>query len=98
VIYSTHSPTFLNARMDELVFVERLTGTGTHALQPEPVFANDDFRVMTEFDAARRKLFVVHAVVLVEGLTEKLVLPFVFAGSGTTSTARRSRSSSAAAS
>jgi predicted ATPase len=83
VIYSTHSPAFLNVtRMDELVFVERLLGTGTHALQPEPVSSDDDFRVMTEFDAARSELFLAHAVVLVEGLTEKLVLPFVFAALG----------------
>jgi len=83
VIYSTHSPAFLNVtRMDELVFVERLPGTGTHALQPEPVSADEDFRVMTEFDAARSELFLAHAVVLVEGLTEKLVLPFVFAALG----------------
>jgi hypothetical protein len=83
VIYSTHSPAFLNVtRMDELVFVERLPGTGTHAVQPEPVSADDDFRVMTEFDAARSELFLAHAVVLVEGLTEKLVLPFVFAALG----------------
>ena len=83
VIYSTHSPAFLNVtRMDELVFVERLPGTGTHAIQPEPVSADDDFRVVTEFDAARSELFLAHAVVLVEGLTEKLVLPFVFAALG----------------
>jgi hypothetical protein len=83
VIYSTHSPAFLNvARLDELVFVERLPQTGTRALQPEPVSADEDFRVMTEFDAARSELFLARAVVLVEGLTEKLVLPFVFAALG----------------
>lgn len=83
VIYSTHSPAFLNVmRMDELVFVERLPGTGTQAIQPEPVSADEDFRVMTEFDAARSELFLAHGVVLVEGLTEKLVLPFVFAALG----------------
>ena len=83
VIYSTHSPAFLNVtRMDELVFVERLPVTGTHALQPEPVSGDEDFRVMTEFDAARSELFLAHAAVLVEGLTEKLVLPFVFAALG----------------
>ena len=83
VIYSTHSPAFLDVtRMDELVFVERLVGTGTRALQPEPVSADEDFRVMTEFDAARSELFLARAVVLVEGLTEKLVLPFVFSALG----------------
>jgi predicted ATPase len=83
VIYSTHSPAFLNVtRMDELVFVERLDSTGTRTLQPEPVSADEDFRVMTEFDAARSELFLARAVVLVEGLTEKLVLPFVFSALG----------------
>jgi hypothetical protein len=82
-IYSTHSPAFLNvARLDELVFVERLPHAGTRALQPEPVTPDEDFRVLTEFDAARSELFLARAVVLVEGLTEKLVLPFVFAALG----------------
>ena len=83
VIYSTHSPAFLNVtRMDELVFVKRLPRSGTRAVRPEPVAADDDFRVMTEFDAARSELFLARAVVLVEGVTEKLVLPFVFAALG----------------
>lgn len=77
-IYSTHSPAFLNVvRLDQLVFVERLPHMGTRALQPEPVTPDEDFRAMTEFDAARSELFLARAVVLVEGLTEKLVLPFV---------------------
>ena len=37
---------------------------------------------MSEFDAARTELFLARAVVLVEGLTEKLVLPFVFSALG----------------
>ena len=83
VIYSTHSPAFLNVtRLDELVFVERLPTTGTRAIHPDPVSADEDFRVMTEFDAARSELFLARAVVLVEGLTEKLVLPFVFSALG----------------
>jgi putative ATP-dependent endonuclease of the OLD family len=82
-IYSTHSPAFLNVvRLDELIFVERVSRAGTRALQPEPVMPDEDFRVMTEFDAARSELFLARAVVLVEGLTEKLVLPFVFAALG----------------
>jgi predicted ATP-dependent endonuclease of OLD family len=83
VLYTTHSPAFLNvARLDELVFVERLPRTGTRALQPDPVTPDEDFRVLTEFDAARSELFLARAAVLVEGLTEKLVLPFVFAALG----------------
>jgi hypothetical protein len=83
VIYSTHSPAFLNvARLDELVFVERAPSTGTHALRPEPIPVADDFRVMTEFGAERGELFLARAAVLVEGQTEKLVLPFVFSALG----------------
>ena len=83
VAYSTHSPAFLNvARLDELVFVERLPRTGTRTTQPAPVTPDEDFRVLTEFDAARSELFLARAAVLVEGQTEKLVLPFVFAALG----------------
>ena len=79
VIYSTHSPAFLNvARLDELVFVEREPERGTLALQHEPVTPDEDFRLLSEFDAERSELFLARAAVLVEGQTEKLVLPFVF--------------------
>jgi predicted ATP-dependent endonuclease of OLD family len=37
---------------------------------------------MTEFDAARSELFLGRAVVLVEGLAENHVLPFVFSALG----------------
>lgn len=83
VIYSTHSPAFLSVgRLDELVFVERLPQTGTHAAQPEPVTPDEDFRILTEFDAERGELFLAHSVLLVEGQTEKLVFPFVFSALG----------------
>jgi predicted ATP-dependent endonuclease of OLD family len=83
IIYTTHSPAFLNVScLDELVFVERHPRTGTRALPPAPVTPDEDFRVLTEFDAARSELFLARSVVLVEGLTEKLVLPFVFAALG----------------
>jgi predicted ATP-dependent endonuclease of OLD family len=38
--------------------------------------------VLTEFDAVRSELFLARAAVLVEGQTEKLVLPFVFGAVG----------------
>lgn len=83
VIYSTHSPAFLNvARLDEIVLVDRPQEVGTRAVQPPPLTPEEDFRVLTEFDAARSELFLARAVVLVEGQTEKLVLPFVFAALG----------------
>lgn len=82
-IYSTHSPAFLNvARLDELVFVEREPKRGTRALQHERVQPDEDFRVLTEFDAERSELFLARAAILVEGQTEKLVLPFVFQALG----------------
>ena len=82
IIYSTHSPNLLNvARLDELAVVSR-DATGTRVLQPAPVAPDEDFRLLSEFDAARTELFLARAAVLVEGQTERLALPFVFAACG----------------
>lgn len=79
VIYTTHSPSFLNVtRLDELVLIERSPDAGTRVLQPEPLPADEEFRAASEFDAARSEIFLAKAAILVEGLTEKLALPFVF--------------------
>jgi len=83
VIYSTHAPTFLNAaRLDEVVFVERLPEAGTRVSGPAAVTIDQDFRVLSEFDAERSELLLARAALLVEGLTEKLAFPFVFAALG----------------
>jgi predicted ATPase len=83
VIYSTHSPAFLNvARLDELTFVTRGPGNGTTVLQPEPLPTEDEFRLLSEFDAERSEVFLAQAAVLVEGTTEKYALPFVFQALG----------------
>jgi len=83
VVYSTHAPTFLNAaRLDEVVFVERLPESGTRATGPAPITQDEDFRVLSEFDAERSELLLARAALLVEGLTEKLAFPFVFAALG----------------
>lgn len=83
VVYSTHSPSFLNvARLEELALVERDASAGTRVVQPKPMALDEDFRVLTEFDAERGELFLARAAVLVEGLTEKIALPFVFAALG----------------
>ena len=83
ILYSTHSPAFLNVvRLDELVFTERRPRVGTLLLQPEPLPADDEFRAFSEFDSSRSELFLARAAVLVEGLTEKLTLPFVFEALG----------------
>ena len=83
VLYSTHSPAFLNVvRLDELVFTERRPKVGTLLLQPEALPADEEFRAYSEFDSSRSELFLARAAVLVEGLTEKLALPFVFEALG----------------
>ena len=83
VLYSTHAPEFLNvARLEELALVERDPRHGTAIVQPESLPADEEFRAMSEFDAERSELFLSRAAVLVEGLTEKLALPFVFAALG----------------
>lgn len=83
VIYSTHAPAFLNvARMEELVLVDHHPQTGTRVRQPGPVSGGADFRALSEFDAERSELFLARAVILVEGLTEKLALPFIFKARG----------------
>lgn len=83
VIYSTHSPAFLNvARLEELLFVTREGDTATRVIQPAPVGSEEEFRLLSEFDAERSELFLARAAVLVEGTTEKFALPFVFRALG----------------
>ena len=83
VVYSTHAPAFLNvARLEELVLVRYSVRRGTHIVQPEPLEADEAFRVVSEFDAERSELFLARAAILVEGRTEKLVLPSIFAALG----------------
>lgn len=82
VFYSTHSPSLLNvARLEELTVVSRDTA-GTRVLQPAPMTPDEDFRLLSEFDAARSELFLARAALLVEGQTERLALPFAFAACG----------------
>lgn len=82
VIYSTHSPAFLNVgRLEELALVRRDGGI-TRVVQPAPAESGAEFRLRSEFDAERSELFLARAVLLVEGQTEKLALPFVFQGLG----------------
>jgi hypothetical protein len=44
--------------------------------------ADDELRELGEFDTERSELFLSQTAVLVEGRTEKLVLPFVFEALG----------------
>jgi hypothetical protein len=84
VLYSTHASTFLSvAHPDELALVRQGTNAaGMALLQPEPLPSDESFRALAEFDAERAEMFLSRAVLLVEGLTEKLALPFVFEALG----------------
>jgi hypothetical protein len=83
VLYSTHSPAFLNVgRLEELALVTFEPERGTRVFQPKPLPPEETFRVVSEFDAERSELFLARSVILVEGRTEKLVLPFVFRSLG----------------
>ena len=82
VIYSTHSPAFLDvARLDEAAFVRKREGR-TSVVQPAAITPSDDFRVLTEFDVSRSELLLARTALLVEGLTEKLTFPYVFEALG----------------
>ncbi|HXK14190.1 MAG TPA: AAA family ATPase, partial [Gaiellaceae bacterium] len=79
VLYSTHSPAFLNVgRLDEVALVARGPESGTTIVQPAPLPAAESFRALSEVDAERSELFLARAALLVEGRTEKLTFPFVF--------------------
>jgi hypothetical protein len=83
VIYSTHAPAFLNVgRLGELAVVKRHHEVGTTIVQPRPLPTDEGFRALSEFDAERSELFLARAALLVEGLSEKLVFPFLFRALG----------------
>ena len=84
VLYSTRSPAFVDAaHHDEIVRLDLRRGrrsirrtTATERSDPERV------RLAAEFDHERGEMFFARAVVLVEGQTERLSLPFVFQALG----------------
>lgn len=77
VVYSTHSPAFLDVgRLEELAFVTH-DRSGTGIRQPEPLPPDATARALSEFDAARSELFLARAVLLVEGRTEKTAFPYI---------------------
>jgi hypothetical protein len=81
VIYSTHAANLLSVgRLEEIAYLRRVGGL-TRLHRPRAV-ADEDLRLLTEFDAARSELLLARAAVLVEGQTERLALPFAFAACG----------------
>jgi putative ATP-dependent endonuclease of OLD family len=79
VLYTTHASTFLNvAHLEELALVRHREDRGTLLCQPEALATDESFRALSEFDAERSEVFLARAALLVEGMTEKLALPFAF--------------------
>jgi hypothetical protein len=83
ILYSTHAPVFLSVdRLEELALVRHTDDDGTTLHQPEPLAEAESFRALLEFDTERAEIFLARGAVLVEGRTEKLTFPFVFAALG----------------
>ncbi|HZC31555.1 MAG TPA: TOPRIM nucleotidyl transferase/hydrolase domain-containing protein [Gaiellaceae bacterium] len=83
ILYSTHAPVFLSVdRLDELALVRHTSDRGTTLHQPEPLPEAEVFRALSEFDSDRAELFLARGALLVEGRTEKLAFPLVFAALG----------------
>lgn len=79
VFFTTHSPGLLNvAALEEVNLVTRDELGVTAIERLRPIDVDDTFRVMCEFDAERAELFFSRASILVEGMTEKVALPFIF--------------------
>jgi len=83
VFYTTHAPGLLNvAALEEVNLVTR-DGLGVTTIERlQAIDVDDTFRVLCEFDAERAELFFSRAAILVEGMTEKMTLPFIFAALG----------------
>ena len=84
VLYSTRSVAFVDAaHHDEIVRLDLRRGrrsvrhTDRHALSDA-----ERVRLAAEFDHERSEMFFAQAVVLVEGQTERLSLPFIFRALG----------------
>ena len=79
VFFTTHAPGLLSvAALEEVNLVARDVLGVTKVERLGPIDVEDTFRVMCEFDAERSELFFSRAVILVEGMTEKIALPVVF--------------------
>ncbi len=79
VFFTTHSPGLLNvAALEEVNLVSRDELGVTAIERLRPIDVDDAFRALCQFDAERAELFFSRAAILVEGMTEKMALPFVF--------------------
>jgi predicted ATPase len=84
VLYSTRSPSFVDAaHHEEIVRLDRL-GANRWIRRTDPAALTDADRVRlaAEFDHERSEMFFAEVVVLVEGQTERLSMPFIFRAMG----------------
>jgi len=84
VVYSTWSPAFVDAAHHEEIVRLDLRQGGTVLRRTDPGTLSDAERVrlQAEFDHERSEMFFAQKVVLVEGQTERLSLPFIFRAMG----------------
>ena len=84
VMYSTRSPAFLDAaRHDEIVRLDLHQGRrSVRRTRPDVLSDPARVRLAAEFDHERAEMFFATSVVLVEGQTERLALPFIFRAMG----------------
>lgn len=84
VLYSTRSPAFLDAaHHDEIVRLDLRHGQrSVRRTKPDVLTEAERVRLAAEFDHERSEMFFAQSVVLVEGQTERLALPFVFRAMG----------------
>jgi predicted ATP-dependent endonuclease of OLD family len=83
VFFTTHAPGLLSvAALEEVNLVTRDEDGVTAVERLRPIRVDDSFRALAEFDAERSELFLSRAAILVEGMTEKIALPFVFQALG----------------
>lgn len=84
VVYSTRSPAFLDAaHHDEIIRLD--LRRGRRSIRRTRAGALSDaarVRLAGEFDHERSEMFFARSVVLVEGQTERLALPFIFRAMG----------------
>ena len=84
VLYSTRSPAFVDAaHHDEIVRLDLSHGRSTvRRTRPATLSDAERVRLAAEFDHERSEMFFARTVLLVEGQTERLSLPFIFRALG----------------
>ena len=83
IFFTTHAPGLLSvAALEEVHLVARDELGVTTVERLRAIDVDDAFHAMCEFDAERAELFFSRAVILVEGMTEKIAFPFVFRALG----------------